>query len=280
MTTTLRPEGPETPTAEGGRTRRWLICANGHPVGALRTTAVLRGGQLWGEIAELEVREGRGRGRGTFGALAAEEVLRGWGCVRVDADISEPAPVARALATTLGYTERMRSMSKRLTAPPGLPAGAVVRRIDAEAFPHWLATVKEVYLGHLISSGLSPEQARAKSDADHVQLLPQGAETSGVALRRLYEGGPDPLGSLWLALRVRELPDGAPLAWVMVVQVDGPHRGRGHGRSLMLLAERECLAAGVRDLALNVFSDNEVAIRLYDSLGYRTVSRVYGKPLI
>ncbi|MFJ3787475.1 GNAT family N-acetyltransferase [Kitasatospora sp. NPDC090091] len=280
MTTTLRPEGPETPTTAGGRTRRWQIRANGRPVGALRTTSVPRGSQLWGEIAELEVHEGRGRGRGTIGALAAEEVLRGWGCSRVDVDISESAQAARGLAATLGYTERMRNMAKRLTAPPELPTGVAARRIGPEDFPGWLAEAKQGYLRDLCASGLSEQQARAKSDADHVHLLPQGADTPGVALRRLFGDGPDPLGALWLALRVRDLPDGSPLAWVMVVEVAEAHRGHGHGRTLMLLAERECLAAGVRDLGLNVFTGNEVAIRLYDSLGYRITNRVYGKPLI
>ncbi|MFD5088299.1 GNAT family N-acetyltransferase [Kitasatospora sp. NPDC058406] len=280
MTTTLRPEGPETPTAAGGRTRRWRICANGRPVGALRTSLVPRGGQLWGEIAELEVHEGRGRGRGTFGALAAEEVLRGWGCTRVDADIPESSQLARSLAVTLGYSERMRNMAKRLTAPPALPPGLTAHPIGAEEFPDWLADAKEGYLRDLVSSGLAEEQARAKSDADHLNLLPLGAGTPGVALRRLRGAGPDPLGSLWLALRVRDLSDGAPMAWVMVVEVAEAHRGHGHGRALMLLAERECLAAGVRDLGLNVFSGNEVAIRLYESLGYRVTNRVYGKTLI
>ncbi|MFF2044855.1 GNAT family N-acetyltransferase [Kitasatospora sp. NPDC058170] len=280
MTTTLRPEGPETPTAAGGRTRRWQICANGRPVGALRTTTVPRGPQLWGEISELEVREGWGRGRGTFGALAAEEVLRGWGCSRVDADIPEAAQPARGLAATLGYTERMRNMAKRLTTAPELPPGVSARRIGAEDFPDWLEQAKQGYIHDLLSSGLSEQQARAKSDADHVHLLPQGADTPGVVLRRLHGAGPDPLGALWLALRVRDLPGGGPLAWVMVVEVAEAHRGHGHGRSLMLLAERECLAAGVHDLGLNVFTGNEVAIRLYDSLGFRITNRVYGKTLI
>ncbi|MFB7475839.1 GNAT family N-acetyltransferase [Kitasatospora sp. NPDC056184] len=280
MTTTLRPESPETPTPVGGRTRRWQICVNGRPVGGLRTTAVPRGSQLWGEIAELEVNSGRGRGRGTIGALAAEEVLRGWGCTRVDADIPEAAQIARSLAVTLGYTERMRNMVKRLDTPPALPIGAAARPIGAAEFPAWLAEAKAGYLHDLRSSGLGEEEARAKSDADHARLLPQGADTAGVALRRLYGAGEEPLGSLWLALRLRDLPDGAPLAWVMVVEVADAHRGRGHGRTLMRLAERVCLSAGVRDLGLNVFSGNEVAIRLYESLGYRVTNRVYGKSLL
>lgn len=65
----------------------------------------------------------------------------------------------------------------------------------------------------------------------------------------------------------------------MTVEVAPDRRGRGHGRTLMLLAERECLAAGVRDLGLNVFSGNEVAVGLYTSLGYAVTNRVFGKPL-
>ncbi|MER7752355.1 GNAT family N-acetyltransferase [Kitasatospora sp. NPDC097643] len=280
MTTTLRPEGPETPTTAGGRTRRWQICANGRPVGALRTTAVPHGSQLFGEIAELEIRESRGRGRGTFGALAAEEVLRGWGCTRVDVNIPEPAGIARALAVTLGYTERMRNLAKRLTTAPALPTGVTARRIEPAELPAWLDRAAQDYVGSLTDSGLSPEQAHAKSHLDHSNLLPQGADSPGVALRHLCAPGePEPLGSLWVDLHLRDLPDGEPLAWVMVVEVSPAHRGRGHGRTLMLLAERECLAAGVRNLGLNVFTRNDVAIRLYASLGYRVTNRVYGKPL-
>ncbi|MGW2252427.1 GNAT family N-acetyltransferase [Kitasatospora sp. NPDC001660] len=280
MTSTLRPEGPETPTPAGGCTRRWQICANGRPVGALRTTAVPHGSQLWGEIAELEIHEGRGRGRGTFGALAAEEVLRGWGCTRVDVSVPEPAQVARGLAAALGYTERMRNLAKRLTMPPGLPAGVTARAIGAEEFPAWLDRAAEDYVRSLRDSGLTEEQSRAKSGVDHQRLLPRGADSPGVALRRLCGAdGAEPLGSLWVDLHLRDLPDGEPLAWVMVVEVSPVHRGRGHGRTLMLLAERECLAAGVHTLGLNVFTANEVAIRLYASLGYEVTNRLYGKPL-
>ncbi|MQS11439.1 GNAT family N-acetyltransferase [Streptomyces kaniharaensis] len=280
MTTTLRPEGPETPTPAGGRTRRWQICANGRPVGALRTTAVPHGSQLWGDIAELEVREGRGRGRGTFGALAAEEVLRNWGCTRVDVGIPESAQVARGLAAALGYTERMRNLSKRLTAAPVLPAGVTARRIEPAELPAWLDGAAEGYVRSLMASGLTEEQGRAKSELDHLRVLPQGADSPGVALRRLCgDADGEVLGSLWVDLHLRDLPDGEPLAWVMVVEVSPARRGRGHGRTLMLLAERECLAAGVCTLGLNVFTANEAAIRLYASLGYQVTNRLYGKPL-
>ncbi|MFF4379666.1 GNAT family N-acetyltransferase [Kitasatospora sp. NPDC001547] len=281
MTTTLRPEGPETPTAAGGRTRRWLILSNGHPVGALRTTADPQGGRLWGRISELEITEGRGRGRGTFGGLAAEEVLRTWGCTRVDVSVPESAAAARGLAVTLGYTERALAMSKLLAAAPDLPAGLSVRPFDRPAeLRAWFDRSLEDYVGAMVDSGLTEEQARARTAAGRENPVASDPEAPGAVVRRLYgEGGQEPYGLLWLQLRLRDLPDGEPLAWVMKVEVSPAHQGRGHGRTLMLVAERECLAAGVRNLGLNVFSGNEVAVRLYTSLGYLVTERLYGKQL-
>ncbi|MGK4579763.1 GNAT family N-acetyltransferase [Kitasatospora sp. HPMI-4] len=280
MTTTLRPERPEEPVPGGGRSRRWQICVNGRPVGGLRTTALPQGTQWWGEISELEVAEGRRRGRGTVGVLAAEEVLRAWDCTRVDVRIPAEASAALRLAAALGYTERMRNMAKHLGQAPDLPAGLTVRPIGEADFGQWFAQARAGYLHALGTSGLTGQQARDKSDTDHRHLLPQGPATPDVALRRLYGPEGTPLGSLWVALRQSVLPDGSPQAWVMTVEVDRDRRGQGYGRALMLLAERECLAAGVRDLGLNVFSGNTVATGLYESLGYRVTHRVLGKSLL
>ncbi|MEV8095445.1 GNAT family N-acetyltransferase [Kitasatospora sp. NPDC085879] len=280
MTTTLRPAGAEEPLPGGGRSRRWRICVNGRPVGGLRTTATPRGDQWWGDIAELEVTEGRRRGRGTVGMLAAEEVLRGWDCGRVDVTVPAEAEAALALARSLGYTERMQNMAKRLGPVPEPPEGLTVRPIGDADYREWLVVARAGYLHDLRSSGLSERQAVARAEADHRQVLPQGPDTPGVVLRRITDAEGGVLGSLWLNLRQEVLPDGRPLAWVMVVEVAAEHRGRGLGRALMLTAERECLAAGVHDLGLNVFSSNTVAVALYASLGYRVTRRVLGKQLL
>jgi ribosomal protein S18 acetylase RimI-like enzyme len=66
---------------------------------------------------------------------------------------------------------------------------------------------------------------------------------------------------------------------VFFVQADEAHRRQGHGRSLMLLAERECLDLGIRRLALNVFADNAPANALYRSLGYRAYRQFLYKQL-
>ncbi|MER5639863.1 GNAT family N-acetyltransferase [Kitasatospora sp. NPDC002227] len=279
MTTTLRPERPEEPAPGGGRSRRWQICVNGRPVGALRTTALRRGDEWWGEISELVVSEGRRRGRATVGVLAAEEVLRGWDCTRVDVNVPVAAVPALRLAEMLGYTERMRNMVKPLGQLPVLPSGLTVRPTEGEAYDRWRAAARADYERDLRGSGLSAAQAAAKAEADNAHVLPQGARTPGVALRTLLDPAGTPVGTLWVALYQDVLPGGATLAWVMTVEVDRAQRGHGYGRALLLLAERECLAAGVGELGLNVFSTNEVAIGLYTSLGYAVTNRILGKQL-
>ena len=284
MTTTLRPVGPEEPLPGGGRTRHFSVCTNGRPVGAVRATAKALGAGLVGEIADLEITAGRRRGRGAVAALAAEEVLRGWGCTRVDVTVPEGAAEALRLVTSLGYRERSRTMAKRLSRrPPRLPAGLAERPIDAAAFPGWLAEQQRGYVHDLVASGLSGEQARDKSDAARRALLPDGVDTTDTVLRFLAPEQPreaEPLGSLWVRLRGQTLPGGGELGWVFSVEVAEGSRSCGHGRTLMLLAERACLDAGVHDLGLNVFAGNKVALGLYSSLGYGVVGRSFGKPLL
>ncbi|MFF7636927.1 GNAT family N-acetyltransferase [Kitasatospora sp. NPDC008050] len=279
MTTTLRPAGPQTATPDGGADRRWLICANGRPVGTVRTVARRYGSYRVGRIEELEVTDGLRRGRGTVAVLAAEEVLRAWGCHRAEVTVPVQAQPALALALALGYVETNLHLLKRIGRPAPLGGGLTIRPIGPAEFPDWLAATKAEFQAHLRAAGFSADQAAQRCAAEHTRLLLQGHATQDAALRRLLVEG-RPVGSLWLALDNGLLPDGSPLAWVMTIEVAPEHRGNGYGRELLLAAERECLAAGVRDLGLNVYSGNTVALGLYASLGYRTARRVLTKTLL
>ncbi|MGF1430597.1 GNAT family N-acetyltransferase [Kitasatospora sp. LaBMicrA B282] len=278
MTTTLRPAGPEQRLPDGGRDRSWLVCANGHPVGRVRTAATPHGSHLLGRIEDLEITESPRRGRGTVAALAAEEVLRSWDCRWAEVRIPAGAAAALSLAAALGYAETNRNLVKRLGPPPAPRPGLTLRPIDAVGFPAWLAAAQAEYRDQLVRSGLTPAEAAAKCAAAHTHLLPDGHASADTALRELLADG-RPVGRLWVALHSRPLPDGTPSGWVMTVDVDPAERGKGFGRELMLAAERECLAAGLPALGLNVYTANVVALGLYASLGYRVVRRIFGKAL-
>lgn len=282
MTTTLRPLGPEQSRPDGGRERSFEVRVNGRTVGGLVVLASGRPGPRVGAIRQLTIDQpDRRRGRGTVAVLAAEEVLRSWGCVRADIAVAE-GPDEQAglgLARTLGYTLRGLNLRKALPAePPALPEGSTGRPMRGDELGPWLAAEQERYVANQIATGMTPEQARARAEVDHAAALPAGLDTPGAVISRLESGGV-PVGAVWIATRIPDASAGEPPAWVFLVAVDEPYRGRGHGRSLMLLAERECVARGARELGLHVFAGNTPAVSLYRSLGYRTYRSLLHKQL-
>ncbi|POX45989.1 GNAT family N-acetyltransferase [Streptomyces sp. Ru71] len=274
MTTTLRPTEPLQRNADGTRSRRYRICVNGRPVGAVHLGTHPVFGDAVARLLDLRVEEpDRRRGRGTVAALAAEEVVRGWGCRRIEATVPADAGTALRLTTALGYVVRNRNMDKRLGAvAPPLPEGSAGRPMTEEEFGPWLAEGKDHYAQSWIARGVPQDEARAKAEKDYARLLPEGLATPGTLISVLEHRGA-PVGTLWLALR----EDGA---FVYNVLVDAAHRGHGHGRSLMLLAEAQAVAAGQHTIGLNVFAGNTPAERLYESLGYATTQYSLYKQLV
>ncbi|RLU84997.1 GNAT family N-acetyltransferase [Streptomyces griseocarneus] len=281
MTTTLRPTAPEQRTADGVRSRSYDVCVNSRPVGRIDLATHRQFGPGAGRILRLAIDErDRHRGRGTVAALAAEEVLRGWGCDRVEVSVDAEADVALGLAGALGYVERNRNMAKPLTTAPRLPEGTGARPMTDAEYTAWDELARADYARSWAERGVPDAEAEAKAAADHRRLLPDGPATPGVILRVLTHHGA-PVGTLWVTLR----PDGPddldePGAYVYKVEVAQEHRGRGHGRSLMLLAETEALTGGATTLGLNVFAGNTPALTLYESLGYRPTEFHLYKPLL
>ncbi|WP_282693606.1 GNAT family N-acetyltransferase [Streptomyces sp. CC208A] len=269
MTTTLRPSEPLQRSADGGRSRTYDICVNSRRVGSVRLATDPQFGAVVGLIERLWVDEpDRGRGRGTVAALAAEEVLRGWGCSDVRISVPAEATAALGLARALGYTERSRNMLKELAAQtPALPPGIAVRSMTEEEFTAWEVRAREAFAQDWIDRGVPEAQARAKAEASHRELLPRGLAGPGTAIHVALVGG-EVVGHVWTA--VRELEPGVSAGYVYDIEVGAERRGQGYGRALMLLAERVTREAGETLLGLHVFTGNTPAIRLYESLGYRT----------
>jgi ribosomal protein S18 acetylase RimI-like enzyme len=142
---------------------------------------------------------------------------------------------------------------------------------EAEFGP-WLDKGREDYARNWIARGVPEAEARAKSERDHAVLLPDGPATPDMLFSVLEHEGTS-VGTLWLALR----DEGA---FVFDVEADAAHRGKGHGRTLMLLAEAQAIAAGKRTIGLNVFAGNTPAERLYESLGYETTQYSLYKQLL
>jgi GNAT superfamily N-acetyltransferase len=274
MTTTLRPIEPLQHNADGTRSRRYQVCVNSRPVGGIRLATHPEFGPTTGCLTELHIEEpDRGRGRGTVAALAAEEVLRGWGCKRIEVSMPADAAAALRLATALGYVQRSRNMAKPLdAAPPALPAGSVARPMTEAEFGPWQAAEREHFARSLIQRGVPVNEAYAKADQGYAQHLPDGLASENTLISVLEHEGV-PVGILWLGL----WPE---TAYVLDVEVHADQRGHGHGRTLMLLAEAQGAAGGRDRIALHVFAGNAPAEQLYESLGYGTTRHNLSKDLL
>ncbi|MFD9498402.1 GNAT family N-acetyltransferase [Streptomyces sp. NPDC060035] len=278
MTTTLRPTGPIQQGADGARARNYDVCDNGRPVGSVAITTDPAFGASAGIVHSLRIEEPhRRRGRGTIAALAAEEVLRSWGCTQVRLVAPADNEAARGLATVLGYTERSRNMIKELRrTAPSLPDGVTGRPMSDQEFAEWAGTSVETYAQDWIERGVPAEQARRKSETDIATILPDGLATEGTHFHVLVRGG-DVIGYVWVARR--ETPQGEAIGYVFDVEVKGEHRGHGYGRALMHRAESITFDVGLGRLGLHVFASNTPALRLYESLGYEPTQYNLAKAL-
>ncbi|MFE7931408.1 GNAT family N-acetyltransferase [Streptomyces sp. NPDC057456] len=274
MTTTLRPTEPLQRTADGALSRHYQVCVNSRPVGAVHLSTSTAYGAGVAQIADLRIEEpDRGRGRGTVAALAAEEVARGWGCRRIELRVPAGADTALRLAVALGYVHRNRGMEKPLGATaPRLPEGSRGRPMTEAEYLPWLEHGVAAYAQEWADRGVPEDEAWARSRRDHERLLPQGRSTENMLFSVLEQDGAR-VGTLWVAII-------GDKAFVYEVETDEAFRGRGHGRSLMLLAEAGAIAAGKRVLGLNVFAGNTPAERLYASLGYLPVDYSMYKNLL
>jgi ribosomal protein S18 acetylase RimI-like enzyme len=114
------------------------------------------------------------------------------------------------------------------------------------------------------------EEATAQAEASFRRLLPDGRPDQ--ADQHLYvvvdEEGQE-VGTIWWGVR-RDRP--APYAYVWDLYLDPAFRGKGHGERVMRRVEEQARALGLERLALNVFGHNAPARKLYERLGFRTIS--------
>ncbi|MFG3528143.1 GNAT family N-acetyltransferase [Streptomyces sp. NPDC047917] len=167
------------------------------------------------------------------------------------------------LFSGLGYAELSHTMHKPLEGLPEIAPGSSARPMDEDEFLDWSRQFRTDYVRALRQSGMSagPAEKHAELWVDELSSTGIGSPRysfrvlvhDDVTVGYLWGGRDGSLSSQWFVYDIRIRPD---------------HRGAGHGRTLMHVAEIEALSSGCSAVALSVFAGNQTAFHLYTSLGY------------
>jgi len=129
---------------------------------------------------------------------------------------------------------------------------------------------EHVYAGDWIES-----ESLEKAHKEFESLLPQGLNSEDNFLYTLYDGD-EAVGMIWL--KVNKLP--SKTGFIYDVFIEERFRGKGHGKSLMLLLEEKARELGLKSLGLHVFGSNHTARKLYETIGYETKHVMMSKDIL
>jgi ribosomal protein S18 acetylase RimI-like enzyme len=131
----------------------------------------------------------------------------------------------------------------------------------------WLEQTRSGYISERMAAGDTLAEASANADASLGRTFPGGSPGPGQMVGWISHNGVH-VGELWIG----PFGDDPLRWWVWNVGIDEGRRGLGLGRKAMVLAEELAAANGATSIGLNVFAHNDVARRLYLSLGYEETS--------
>ena len=178
-------------------------------------------------------------------------------------------PALAEVTADLGYrTLATRMRLQPLYARPG-KRPVVLEPLVGDAATAFVEDLLDEFAADLLSSGTATDPAAAHVAAQ-AQTDMALAEPGSVVLAG--RAGGEQVGALWLDLDGEE-------TFVLDIKVGPAHRGRGHGRALMVATEDFARSHGCTAVALSVFGNNPLARGLYDSLGYQVTETFLGVDL-
>lgn len=113
-------------------------------------------------------------------------------------------------------------------------------------------------------NSIAIDEGRKAAERQFAQLLPDGMASKGHYFWRIVAENGDAVGDLWVLVESEKAR-----AFIYFVGIDEQYRGQGYSRAAMLALESTVKPLGANHIDLNVFGDNTVAVRLYESLGYK-----------
>jgi RimJ/RimL family protein N-acetyltransferase len=141
------------------------------------------------------------------------------------------------------------------------------QRLRAAIFEDYAREVANV-------NSTSMEEGRKAAAHQFDSLLPDGIASKGHYFWKIVAENGDVVGDLWVLVESERAR-----AFIYFIDIDEEYRGQGYSRAAMLALETTVRPLGTQHIDLNVFGDNTVAVRLYESLGYKPTAMKMRKEL-
>ncbi|MDJ0313473.1 GNAT family N-acetyltransferase [Arthrobacter sp. H35-D1] len=148
--------------------------------------------------------------------------------------------------------------------------------LSAQRFPAWIERSRHEYESDLIATGESPQDAHRRAKESLDAAFPENFPTIDNAVFDVIDTTGSTIGYLWVGT---DSSEDNHSWWVWDIVIDNEHRGKGLGRATMKLAEDYARSHGAHTLGLSVFDFNHGARKLYESMGYETVTTKMKKQL-
>ena len=125
--------------------------------------------------------------------------------------------------------------------------------------------IKELAKQCAVNGMWDKDEAENKARFEQKTILAEGVKTKGNYLYTL-EIDNNIVGEIWFGdLKVNE----EHYAFIFDIHINNQHQGRGYGSLALIEIEKEARKYKYKEIRLQVFRDNERAIRLYKKNGYR-----------
>ena len=147
-----------------------------------------------------------------------------------------------------------------------MPALIPMTQPEYEAFVE--RAIPEYAADNVRAGYWSESEALEKSREGYEKLLSKGLQTEGHFLYTVYDAN-EAVGMIWIRA---DLQSPIKNGFIFELHVDEKFRGKGYGKQAMLLIEEKARKLGLKSLGLHVFAVNNVARKLYESVGYEVSS--------
>lgn len=148
--------------------------------------------------------------------------------------------------------------------------------LSAQRFPAWIERSRHEYESDLITTGESPHDAHRRAKVSLDAAFPENVPTIDNAVFDVIDTTGSTIGYVWVGT---DSSEDSNSWWVWDIVIDSEHRGKGLGSATMKLAEDYARSRGAHTLGLSVFGFNHGARKLYESMGYQTVTTKMKKQL-